>query len=722
MASEQEILNLIYEYHGAEALKQATQDLHDAQAATKALGDQFRQGVIDEATFRESIRFQARTIADSRERIEGLQRAARGLGQGTGELGQRFTALSYAIQDFASTSGDLGQKLNSISNNLPGIAAGMNKWVVAAAALAPVLIAIYRNWEDIARAFESKNPFPQSAEDIGRLTRELDKAKEAMGKLEGYSSLTNTELARYNSLRTRTAELEKQIADQQERQANYTKAMRSTPPDVEERRTGVQGAVAGYGPQFERDLALAIAGRGPQERLEQFRQQRDRQIAETREKIAPEYQEQAIATIEAEYRRREQGLIDGFDALAKVLMKELTDGSKAAHDRVEALIRANVKVFQENLGPETIAKFFEGTPEATKEAEHTRDVMEEAAEAHRQNQAIARETQDIRLRQRMGFVVSGRHEPLPPPDVGDGGGGIGAGGAGAAVGGGVGGAQMGGGGFAVPGPIIIGPGQGPAPFEAFAMPIPARPGRLPPPQTAGERVSRARQRRAQAATARRARQEMLRQQRAAEKQRAQQRYLQSRVGRAEQIPQPLDADAGRSAAGLGRPAPAQERAAILAAQRRRAQESRTGQAATAARVRQEMAQQMGAAEADRQGVVARLARERAEQIEADRERPRAGVPGPRPIPYSQAHPATTLPRGARTPAEAIAQANGQAIGGLARVGGTNISNTGRLIGVAGQLANHTGQLLSTVQLQAARIGQLEAMVGARTKPAGRRAR
>jgi hypothetical protein len=112
VATEQEILNLIYQYQGADALKQAKQDLEDAKAATAALGDQFKQGAIDEAAFREGIRFQAQTIADSKEKIEAFERAARGGASGMAGFGQSMLQTGRIVQDF--TQGGIGGILNNI--------------------------------------------------------------------------------------------------------------------------------------------------------------------------------------------------------------------------------------------------------------------------------------------------------------------------------------------------------------------------------------------------------------------------------------------------------------------------------------------------------------------------------------------------------------------------------------------------------------------------------
>jgi hypothetical protein len=112
VAVEQEILNLIYQYQGAEALNQAKKDLEAARAATAALGDQFKQGAIDEAAFRVAVQNNAKAISDAREKVEGLERAARGGASGMAGFGQSLLQSGRIVQDF--TQGGIGGILNNI--------------------------------------------------------------------------------------------------------------------------------------------------------------------------------------------------------------------------------------------------------------------------------------------------------------------------------------------------------------------------------------------------------------------------------------------------------------------------------------------------------------------------------------------------------------------------------------------------------------------------------
>jgi hypothetical protein len=169
------------------------------------------------------------TDAAQNELLEGANRAgdatgklgASGVtvGKGMGSLQQSIIAGSYAFQDFTATSGDLGAKLNSVSNNLPGLLVGLGGLGVALSVGATAGIAIYRNWDSIAGLWETRNPFPKAADDVAGMKRELDAAKDALEKMDKAGSGNADQLARYNELRATTVRLEREIADEQERQS-----------------------------------------------------------------------------------------------------------------------------------------------------------------------------------------------------------------------------------------------------------------------------------------------------------------------------------------------------------------------------------------------------------------------------------------------------------------------------------------------------------------------
>ena len=186
-----------------------------------------------------------------------LATAAGGVRRGMGSTRQSITAASYAFQDFTATSGDLGAKLNSISNNLPTLLIGLGGLGTILSVTATAGIALYRNWNDIAGFWETREPFTKGAQDIAGMKRELDNAKEATEKLEKAGTGNAEQIAKYNKLIETTARLEKDIADQQERQ-NLLKKLREAPNEEQEGRAkGFTEATKGT--DFESKLTQAYA-------------------------------------------------------------------------------------------------------------------------------------------------------------------------------------------------------------------------------------------------------------------------------------------------------------------------------------------------------------------------------------------------------------------------------------------------------------------------------
>lgn len=198
-------------------------------------------------------------------------RAAAGIGKvntalttakgSSAQFTQGISNAGYALQDFTSTTGDLGQKLNSITNNLPQIIAMMGvggPLGAGVAALGVGAIVLYRNWDSLTGLFESRNPFPKVAGDIAGMKRELEHATKEMAALEEVGAGTAEKLARFNELRSITAKLEKDIADQVERQARFKKAMESEGQEQKDRASSFAEVNAGKGPEVLAKIKKAV--------------------------------------------------------------------------------------------------------------------------------------------------------------------------------------------------------------------------------------------------------------------------------------------------------------------------------------------------------------------------------------------------------------------------------------------------------------------------------
>lgn len=191
-------------------------------------------------------------------------KAGRAAGDSTGRqllLNQGIQAMSYAFQDATTAGGDFWQKMGSITNNMPQILGMFGLQVKAVAAISSAFVAAIaagKNWNFIMNQFRETNPFPDMAENVDAMRRELSNAKEEMEKLEKAGSGTADQIARYNTLRARTAELEKRIADEQDRQAALKRVLESRTEEDAARGKAFESATAGRGGEYLDKITQAL--------------------------------------------------------------------------------------------------------------------------------------------------------------------------------------------------------------------------------------------------------------------------------------------------------------------------------------------------------------------------------------------------------------------------------------------------------------------------------
>jgi trimeric autotransporter adhesin len=246
---------------------------------------------------------------------------------------QSMTSASFMLQDFTSTSGDLGAKLNSISNNLPMFFVGMGGLGIAVSAAGTAAIALYRSWDTLTNLMEEKNPFPKVAGDISGMKRELDAGKEAMEKFEKAGAGTAEQLATYNEVRERTAFLEREIADQQERQSRLKKALEAPTDEAEGRAKGFQEAVKGHGQETLDNLAQGFANAAADELSEAWKA---RTLAVEKVKAANLSEAQEIRALDS--------INQVYKDQKKVI--EARDPAKQAEDLMDALLKGEENAFR----------------------------------------------------------------------------------------------------------------------------------------------------------------------------------------------------------------------------------------------------------------------------------------------------------------------------------------------------------------------------------------
>jgi hypothetical protein len=143
--------------------------------------------------------------------VAGVEKAAQGAKRGISGLQQQITAGSYAFQDFTATSGDLGAKLNSVSNNLPTLLMGLGGLGTVISISGTAAIALYKNWDSVTSLFETRHPFPKTAQDLDGMKTKLHDVSEAIKKLREQGSVNDAGLARFNELQKEEAGLKAAI-------------------------------------------------------------------------------------------------------------------------------------------------------------------------------------------------------------------------------------------------------------------------------------------------------------------------------------------------------------------------------------------------------------------------------------------------------------------------------------------------------------------------------
>jgi hypothetical protein len=311
----------------------AAQDAAEAEAEQLAAAMLKEQNAIFAAEgAMENFTADASVAASAQGRLAGAAGATR---SGMGSLQQSITAGSYAFQDFTATSGDLGAKLNSISNNLPTLLIGLGGLGVALSVAGTAAIAVYRNWDSIASLWEDRNPFPKAAGDVDGLKRELDRAKDALEKMEKAGSGNADQLAEYNRLRTETVRIEKEIADQQERQKTLKKALESSSEEDEGRAKGFKEATAGKG-QETLDSLIQAYRNDIEDSIDAERVATAGKIFAIRQSTATDAEKDRLA--KEEYQRLEKAI--------NVLRDPANDPAKLAEDLFIRLAKGEENAFK----------------------------------------------------------------------------------------------------------------------------------------------------------------------------------------------------------------------------------------------------------------------------------------------------------------------------------------------------------------------------------------
>jgi hypothetical protein len=377
-------------------------------ADTKAAATKARAAAEEREYSQSVVQFLASEAAAARSTAAvatGLGAATAAAAKAKGGFGNLTTIVQqggYALGDLASTSGDLGMKLNSVANNVQFAAAGFGPWGVAAGLAVVAGVALVRNFDALDRSFSATTPFPRAADDVAALRRELDHARESMGKLEQQTELTAAELEKYNQLREDAAAAEARIKDAEARKGRAEQVAAIPQKQAEEQGKGVAEALQedlgpGLQGQLIESLTVEMAGRQQSARdelmrdIDEIRAGQEAKRAAGASKVALAPGEAEIARLQAELAAAEAALA-GARALATDTVNKALTGDIRAFRQIEQHVARNPEIGAARAAVERAAT---RTPEEIRKRESRAEAEREDFVEHMERKE--RERADRRL-------------------------------------------------------------------------------------------------------------------------------------------------------------------------------------------------------------------------------------------------------------------------------------------------------------------------------------
>jgi hypothetical protein len=177
------------------------------------------------------------------DKLDHLDAAAKKASGGVAGMGQSMLQTGRIIQDFSQ--GGIGGILNNIEGLVqslgmgPGLAGALTVAGVAFALLAPKIKAA---WDELSGG--GSNPVPKARDHVKALSDELSTATKELDKLKEKQSLSNDELARFNTLTANAAILQKQVTDAKKRDAEFEQ-LRQQKGDEQKEAAGELAAYVG---------------------------------------------------------------------------------------------------------------------------------------------------------------------------------------------------------------------------------------------------------------------------------------------------------------------------------------------------------------------------------------------------------------------------------------------------------------------------------------------
>ncbi len=192
-------------------------------------------------------------------KAEAAAAATEKLGQKSVNTGQAMLQTGRIIQDFAQ--GGIG----GILNNVEGFTAALGLGSGLAGAATAVGVAFFLAYPHVKNFFQGMidgaNKIPESTDKVEKFTDALARNKKELDELKQKQTLTNTELAKFNTLTQDSIDLEKKVtAAKKEREAQEKLAGLRPEDEVEAEKARAAELQAQFGGSQDEIVAAVNAG------------------------------------------------------------------------------------------------------------------------------------------------------------------------------------------------------------------------------------------------------------------------------------------------------------------------------------------------------------------------------------------------------------------------------------------------------------------------------
>ena len=367
MATDDQVRRLILEVIGEDKVRGLREEIEKEEASLRKLASTLPELTAEELANDKGVQRATEHLIELNEQLGKVSTSKRNTGQAALELSRGLEDLQYGFA--------------GVVNNIPGIVASLGGPAGLVAVFSLVGIGINQlinHWSELTRLLETKTPFPQATHDVDSLKHSLENAKKEMRGLQDHTSLTSEELTRFNDLRTRTAEIEHRIGEEQQRQHDLKVLEEARPEgEIKQDRERAQLVTEAIAPEKE-NLRKVLADRLRSEAQEEITRL-GREITRVDVERTPAEQ----ASLFQRFARHEKLRSTAQERADETIGAAMARGDRAALQRIRGVVR-----------PESMLGFqlAEASPEGFDEKAAASKDVEDQKKMHKLNEDLQKKS------------------------------------------------------------------------------------------------------------------------------------------------------------------------------------------------------------------------------------------------------------------------------------------------------------------------------------------